>query len=62
MKLDRITPPLIRDIEGMDIQPPAQEVMPNGVSLDVINRGEQEVTRLDVIFGGGGWHQEQKLQ
>ena len=36
--------------------------MPNGIPLTVINAGEQEVVRMDVLFSGGRWQQSQKLQ
>lgn len=36
--------------------------MPNGIPLTVINAGEQEVIRMDILFGGGRWQQSQKLQ
>ena len=37
--------------------------LPNGIPLTVINAGEQEVVRIDVLFAGGGrWQQSQKLQ
>lgn len=36
--------------------------MPNGIPLTVINAGEQEVMRVDILFGGGRWQQSQKLQ
>lgn len=36
--------------------------MPNGVPLTIINAGEQDVVRVDILFGGGRWQQSQKLQ
>lgn len=36
--------------------------LPNGVPLSVINAGEQEVVRMDILFAGGRWQQTQKLQ
>ena len=36
--------------------------LPNGIPLTVINAGEQEVVRIDVLFAGARWQQSQKLQ
>jgi len=54
--------PEIREIEKIEIALPVRSVMSNGVKLNVINAGEQEVVRMDIIFEAGKWRQMQNLQ
>ncbi|WP_321331260.1 pitrilysin family protein [uncultured Bacteroides sp.] len=60
--MNRTFQPIVCELKQIDIQRPISIIMPNGISLNIINSGEQEVTRLDLIFRGGRWHQSQKLQ
>jgi zinc protease len=60
--MNRIIQPPVCELAQIDILRPVRVVMPNGILLDVINSGEQEVIRLDLVFAGGRWHQSQKLQ
>lgn len=60
--MNRTIQPSVCELAQIDILRPVRVVMPNGISLDVINSGEQEVIRLDLVFAGGRWHQSQKLQ
>ena len=62
MMLDRTTPPPIRPMEGFEIARPERRRMKNGIPLNIIRAGSQEVVRLDVLVGAGGWHQTQALQ
>lgn len=41
---------------------PEKTVMPNGVTVYSLNAAEQEVVRFDLLFKGGRWSQERKLQ
>lgn len=36
--------------------------MPNGVELNVLDAGDNEVIRIDVMVAGGLWRQTQPLQ
>ena len=56
-----IQPPICRP-EHLNIQEPVRTVMPNGVQLNVLDAGDNEVMRLDVMMAGGLWGQSQPLQ
>lgn len=60
--LDRTQQPPVAPIEKISITQPEKRIMPNGIPLNMVNAGEQEVVRLDLIFGGGKWQQTQVLQ
>ena len=62
MMLDRTTPPSIRPMGDFSISRPECRQMKNGMPLNIIQAGEQEVVRLDVLIGAGQWHQTQPLQ
>lgn len=46
----------------LEVQQPVRSLLPNGVVLNVLDAGENEVTRIDLLVGGGRWHQVQPLQ
>ena len=58
----RSTPPPIRPMTGFDILRPERRKMKNGMPLNIIKAGSQEVVRFDILVGGGQWHQTQALQ
>ena len=60
--MDRTIQPEIQPLKNFRIQTPVRTTLPNGIPLTVINAGEQEVVRMDVLFSGGRWQQSQKLQ
>lgn len=60
--MDRTIQPEIQAQKDFRILPPVRTTLPNGIPLAVINAGEQEVVRMDILFAGGRWHQSQKLQ
>lgn len=60
--MNRTIQPEIQALKNFSVLPPVRTVLPNGVPLAVINAGEQEVVRIDLLFAGGSWHQSQKLQ
>lgn len=62
MKLDRTTPPPIRQLSEFSIARPERRVMKNGMPLNILNAGTEDVVRFDLLIGGGQWHQEQPLQ
>ncbi|KAA6339056.1 hypothetical protein EZS27_012977, partial [termite gut metagenome] len=62
MDVNRTQSPPVQTLDNIDIRLPLRTILPNGVSLDSINQGEQEVVRFDMFFEGGHWHQTQKLQ
>ena len=62
MLLDRTAQPGIRDIEHLAMQIPQRIIMPNGVPLSILNAGDNEVIRIDLLMEGGRWQQSQPLQ
>ena len=60
--LDRTTPPPIRQLSEFSIIRPERRVMKNGMPLNIIHAGTEEVVRFDLLIGGGQWNQEQPLQ
>lgn len=60
--LDRAIPPQIRKPSLSAVQKPVRIILSNGVPLHVFAADESEVVRLDLLFGGGRWHQEYPLQ
>ena len=60
--MDRTIQPDIQALKNFTILPPVRTTLPNGIPLTVINAGEQDVVRIDILFAGGRWHQSQNLQ
>lgn len=60
--MNRTIQPEIQELTNFNILPPERSIMPNGVPLTVINAGEQDVVRVDILFEGGRWQQSHKLQ
>ena len=61
MALDRTTAPQIRQIDHFSIAAPERRVMPNGIPLNVIQVGNEDVVRFDLLVKGGQWNQTQPL-
>ncbi len=60
--IDRTVQPPVCEPESFVLQSPEYRVLPNGVPLYVLNIGDNEVVRIDVLMKGGRWHQEYPLQ
>ena len=60
--LDRTTPPPIRQLSEFGIARPDRRTMKNGMPLNIIHAGTEDVVRFDLLIGGGQWNQEQPLQ
>ena len=60
--MDRTIQPEIQTLKNFRILAPVRSTLPNGIPLTVINAGEQDVVRMDILFAGGRWQQSQKLQ
>ena len=60
--MDRTIQPEIQALKNFHILSPVRTTLPNGVPLTVVNAGEQELVRMDILFAGGRWQQSQKLQ
>lgn len=62
MMLNRNIQPEIVEPEQLTVQQPERMLLSNGVLLNVLNAGDNEVTRIDLLVGGGRWQQTQPLQ
>lgn len=62
MMLDRTIAPEIRDMETFSIVAPERRTMANGMPLNVIQVGDEDVVRFDLLVRGGQWCQTQPLQ
>lgn len=60
--MNRNIQPEIQDLKNFNIPSPVRTTLPNGIPLTIINAGEQEVVRIDILFAGGRWQQSHKLQ
>lgn len=60
--IDRTTAPEIRQIEHFSIAKPERHVMRNGTPLNIIQVGQEDVLRFDLLIKGGQWNQSQPLQ
>lgn len=62
MNLDRTIAPEIRQIEHFSIAEPERRVMRNGIPMNIIQVGSEDVIRFDLLIKGGQWNQTQPLQ
>ncbi len=62
MMINRKNIPPVHPINNIDIPKPKIIKLKNGISLYIINVGEEDVVRLDILIGGGQWSQTKKLQ
>lgn len=60
--LDRGVPPLMVAPCCGKVQEPVCVTMPNGIPVYTLSADESDVVRVDLLFGGGRWQQEQPLQ
>ena len=60
--LDRSQQPPLRDLEEYNIQQPVCRELPSGVKLYVLDAGDTQVMRIDLVFGAGKFHQDHMLQ
>lgn len=50
---DRTIAPPVRPFEGLSIPDETTEILPNGVTLHTYDGGDQDVSRLSLLFAGG---------
>ncbi len=60
--LDRTQQPIINELTELNLQHPEVHCYSNGTKVYLLNAGEAEVVRIDVLIHGGRWHQTQLLQ
>ncbi|MDO5571609.1 MAG: pitrilysin family protein [Bacteroidales bacterium] len=59
--LERNIQPHTSPISSINIPEPEKIITPNGVEIFQLNLGDQDVFRIDVIFGAGKWEQKKNL-
>ena len=62
MSLNRTIPPSVRSLDELNILYPERLHLKNGIPLNIIQAGTEEVVRFDLLVGAGQWHQTQSLQ
>lgn len=62
MSLDRTVAPVVRRIEEFSIPSPLCHTLKNGIPLYIIQAGNEDVIRLDILVRGGALDQSQPLQ
>ncbi|MEG2219430.1 MAG: pitrilysin family protein [Muribaculaceae bacterium] len=61
MMIDRTQQPVISDFSTVEMTFAEERILANGVKLLIINSGDQEVCRFDIIFNGGLYEQHQPM-
>ncbi|MGL4293823.1 MAG: M16 family metallopeptidase [Bacteroidales bacterium] len=59
--LDRTQAPVTKPIENIHITEPRVITAPNGIEIHILDMGDQEVVRIDLMFGSGKWEQNKLL-
>ena len=62
MELDRTIAPEIQQISHFFIRQPEKQSLANGMPLNILRAGSEEVVRFDLLVKGGQLHQTQPLQ
>jgi predicted Zn-dependent peptidase len=62
MPINRKQQPDIQELSEFTLLPAKRIVLPNGIPVMIVNSEEQDICRIDFMFGGGSWTQEQKMQ
>ncbi len=62
MNLNRLIPPPIRPLTDLTVTYPERHRLKNGIPLNIIQAGVEEVVRFDLLIGAGQWQQTQALQ
>lgn len=60
--LDRKQQPAINPLANLNIQKPEKRTLSNGITLNILGAGDEEVVRMDILIAAGIWHQQQSLQ
>ena len=60
--LNRSQQPLLKDFTTFSLRQPECRKLPNGVKLYLLDSGDVDVTRVDLVFDVGKMHQSQLLQ
>lgn len=60
--MDRSIQPPIVPLQELSIPVPVCIDLPNGIPVKVLQAGDNEVVRIDLVIGAGRWQQQQPLQ
>ena len=60
--LNRTNRPAVIEPEQLAVQKPEFVLLPNGIPLNILNVGDNDVMRVDLLMGGGRWQQTCPLQ
>ncbi|MGI8892615.1 MAG: M16 family metallopeptidase, partial [Bacteroidia bacterium] len=59
--LNRVAAPVFREIEKIQLEQPDERSLDNGVSFYSINKGTQDLVRIELIFEAGCWYEKKPL-
>ena len=59
--MNRTAAPKIKTVDTIDILPVEQIKLDNGIPVYIINSGEQEIVKIDVVFQAGKWYEPKNL-
>ena len=62
LETKRMNPPKLRQVEQLSFPAFEHFVMDNGVPVYLINAGEQDVVRLELVFQAGKWEESKRVQ
>lgn len=60
--MNRTVQPNIQELKGIHLLPVSRHIFPNGIPATIVYSDEQDIVRIDFLFKGGYWTQQQKLQ
>ena len=59
--LNRVAAPVFREIEKIQLEQPEDRKLDNGVDFYSINKGTQDLVKIDLIFKAGCWYEKKEL-
>jgi zinc protease len=60
--IDRTVAPPIKDFDDLRLDYPKPTALPNGVPMYVVSGGDQEVFKIELVYRGGEFAQDKKLE
>jgi zinc protease len=59
--LNRVAAPVFREIEKIQLEQPDDRKLDNGIDFYSINKGTQDLVRIELIFEAGSWYENKPL-
>lgn len=59
--LNRVAAPVFREIEKIQLEQPYERKLDNNISFYSINKGTQDLVRIELIFEAGAWYENKPL-